>query len=923
MSRGLQFRNVDLHVHTPASRCFIEPDVTPQDIVAQAIEVGMKAIAITDHNSAKWIDRIKEAARDTPLTVFPGTEITVQPGIHVIAIFPTDRTSEHVNDLLATLDLRTDQRGDSTALVTRYGIQEVIAIIRDHHALPVLAHIDAVKGAWQELGGQTRVNLWQAAEFAAVEIVGESLPDAIGRSPFNHQPAYYWASDNPHPDHPSKHSHRGIGTRYSRFKLDEPITWEGLRQCFADPEVRIRRGQPALDQAMTHPVIERVQIDGGFLDGLKVELNPNLNGIIGGRGTGKSTLLEIIRHAFDIPAKTQVNVRQAQSILESVFPIGSRVTVDFELADNTKDRNEQTSAAYRVERLSGHPPQVFRAGDDTPLRIAPVDLLPLQVYGQKEIYEISQNPEFQLRLLDNYVAEALKPLQEKERWILRRLRAHADEILRLEETIAVSQEWLARLGAIEEELRRMETVGFEARVRQKEQYERERRLLDLAQSQIDDLGADLDALAQKQRLNVDELADDIVTGLPHRDLLRAQRALLQAVNETLVHGISLLQTQIADRWAEGHAARADWQAAYGQQEKDYREMLGELHAAEQSLNPDRYIQLQQRKQELKARDREVQQQKIRIAELTAERQELKQQLRNVRRRQYETRRDKAIELTEALKVDKKTRKGSIRITLHPAGYRKAYKDYMRDLFAGLNVRNPRRDALAEIEAGEPERQAQHPVQIGGETRYLAPKIPRYLDPIDLAETIRAEQEREDEADSLLEQRFKVDSDTMRRNMTSLSHRQLFELELFAVPDLPIIELQVGSGQLGYRRLDQLSVGQKCTALLSVVLLESPAPLLIDQPEDDLDNQFIFDQIATTLRREKERRQFIIATHNANIPVSGDAELTIVLQADGKHGQVAPDGIGPIDAQPIKDFMEQILEGSQEAFCLRKEKYGIE
>jgi ABC-type cobalamin/Fe3+-siderophores transport system ATPase subunit len=128
--------------------------------------------------------------------------------------------------------------------------------------------------------------------------------------------------------------------------------------------------------------------------------------------------------------------------------------------------------------------------------------------------------------------------------------------------------------------------------------------------------------------------------------------------------------------------------------------------------------------------------------------------------------------------------------------------------------------------------------------------------------------------------------------------------------------------LGYRPLSALSVGQKCTALLSLVLLESPATLLVDQPEDDLDNQFIFDQIVATLRREKERRQFLIATHNANIPVSGDAELIIVLEADERHGWVGDGNIGSIDTETIKQSVERILEGGENAFRIRKEKYGI-
>lgn len=270
------------------------------EYVAQGVAAGMKAIAICDHNTGDWIDRINTAAVGLPLTIFLGVEISVQPGIHILAIFPEDRTSGHVNDMLARLGVGYDSRGEQEALVTKYGPQEVVSMIRDEGALPILAHIDDHKGAWKELreSGQTLVQLWDTAEFAAVEIVGDELPEEIGEPPFTHRPAYYWSSDNPHPDDFTKHSHLGIGSRCSYFKLDEPITWEGLRLCFHDPAARIRPFTAefaAQASQNAHPVIERVRVQGGFLKNLDLELNPNLNCIIGGRlGSGEQLML--LRH---------------------------------------------------------------------------------------------------------------------------------------------------------------------------------------------------------------------------------------------------------------------------------------------------------------------------------------------------------------------------------------------------------------------------------------------------------------------------------------------------------------------------------------------------------------------------------------------------------------------------------------------------
>jgi hypothetical protein len=733
------------------------------------------------------------------------------------------------------------------------------------------------------------------------------LPDEIGREPFDHYPACYWASDNPHPDDPTKHSHRGIGHRYSRFKLGETITWEGLRLCFHDPGARIRSGRPGDDLIIAHPVIERVQAEGGFLSELDLELNPNLNCIIGGRGTGKSALLELIRHAFDVDPKTEANARQAAGILGYTFPAGSRVTVHFRLGDGT---------AYRVERTSEQVPRVFRANDDDPLAVSPSDLLPLQVYGQKEVYEISQDPAFQLRLLDNYVAEVLEPLQDEEDELLRQLRDNATSISRLKEGIASAEDRLEGLGAVQEELRRMEQQDFVARLELKRHYDDEKNLLDQAQGQVDSLVDGLGEFLNEHRLNLDVLAEEPTEGLPNRDVLRAQGNLIADIDRDLTQSLTALQERIEAKWGERQADREAWRAGYEAQDKAYQELLREFQEADRALSPDRYIQLQNRRRELEDLNRETRRQRARVDELHQARRQLLTQLRGARRRQYETRRDQAAELTQLLSRE-------VRITVHPQGHRAAYKEYLTNLFAGHNVRHPHRDRLAEIEADEPEQEADRQVEVRGQIQYLIPRIPRYLDPIDLAEAIQAEQTRIDEGGSLLENRFSVDSDAMRRNIAALSQERLFELETYAVPDLPIIELHVAAGDLGYRPLSALSVGQRCTALLSLVLLESPATLLIDQPEDDLDNQFIFDQIVATLRREKERRQFLIATHNANIPVSGDAELIVVLQANERRGWVEDNCIGSIDAEPIKHSVERILEGGEVAFQIRKEKYGIQ
>ena len=904
MTQGNHFCNVDLHVHTPASECFDEPDVTPEMVVSQAIDSGMQAIAITDHNSAEWVDRVKAAASGNELIVFPGVEITVQPGVHVLAIFPEDQTGAHVTDLLSALGLKADARGKNNSLVTRFSVQETVSIIRGHQALPVLAHIDDEKGAWKVLRnhGQTLLQLWQAHEFAAVEIVGPGLPEEIGQEPFLHIPAYYWSSDNPHPDNKVKHSHRGIGSRYSRFKMSEPISWEGLRLCFSDPKTRIK---PAADDKLSHPVIEEVSIEGGFLNGMRIELNPNLNCVIGGRGTGKSCMLELLRYAFDMDAKTDTNHAQSVDLVNGTFPAGSRISVRFNLGSDV---------IYELVRVAGQPPKIMRNGSVTQLDLLPSDLLPIQVYGQKEIFEISKEPSFQLRLLDNYLADSLKPLIDRETELLRQLRENATTILGLDEEIQEVDQQISRLGAVEEEIRRMEEHDFVGQFKQKSQFDQENELIQDAQKQIDKLFEDLSSFQASHKLKLSKLEDDRIAELANRDLLSELANAIIEANDEIENDIQTLRQKIEAVWGKSKEKRGIWQVSFEKQNEQFNNLLRAFQAEGAGIKPERYIELKSEARRLRLLAEENKDRKKTVHFLWESRSELLAGLREVRRSEYEVRCKKADELTEALG-------GKIRITIWPQGNRKPYQENLTRLFEGSRVRKDTVELLATSKSEVPERKAQRPVTIRGEKRFIIPEIPRYLDQNDLAEAIRGEQAQDNEA-SQLEKKFDVISDKMRQNLASLDEEKLFELEILEIPDLPIIELQVGSGELGYKPLQHLSIGQKCTALLSLVLLESPAPLLIDQPEDDLDNHFIFDQIVTTLRSTKEKRQFIIATHNANIPVSGDAELILVMQADDHKGWIDADGIGSIDTESIKQSVEKILEGGEVAFRMRKEKYGI-
>ena len=157
--------------------------------------------------------------------------------------------------------------------------------------------------------------------------------------------------------------------------------------------------------------------------------------------------------------------------------------------------------------------------------------------------------------------------------------------------------------------------------------------------------------------------------------------------------------------------------------------------------------------------------------------------------------------------------------------------------------------------------------------------------------------------------------TFQEAMTRARHR---ELAAIRCPDRYVLVMNLEGS---HRPLGQLSGGQRVSVLLSLLLETSDdRPLVIDQPEDELDNRFLFDTVLPALKRLKGRRQVIVATHDANIVVNGDADLVIRLDATATRGRIAQ--IGAIEEPSVRDAIVATVDGGDEAFRLRHRKYGF-
>ncbi len=933
LPNGARFYRADLHNHTPRDPAFhcgglpVDTDEQRRSFAREYVryarlEQQLDIIGVTEHNDVSWLPYLQTAAielnaeleqqaKPERLIVMPGVELSAmggQRGIHFIVLFDPTTTADQIDHWISSLGLLKGERfhPDKTPRLVQKNPIELLKAAFDLNSdlrrIPIAAHAFAENGllSGNNVAGEQRALAYNSPCLLAIEIPDrrEAL-SPWGQQVVNGELDTYQRKHVACLNHSdgrglreTQDGRRSIGARSTRVKLSH-VSVEALRQAFIDFESRIRLEGEI--NAAAYPQIVGIEIEGGFLaqpfdpanpgaprGPFRLHLNPNLNTVIGGRGVGKSALIEVIRYAFDLSPKSDETRDQTKRMLDYTFRAGSKVTVYYQLPDGT---------CYRIERVRDQLPRVIDQQNGQILDgLQPAQLRPVEIYGQKEIYEISTDMAAQLALLDNYLAEELKPLKEQESNLLRDLTKNAEDILRFEQDIADAEQRLAELPAIEAELTRLKQRDAINQLSTHNQLERERTLLTEAERDLTQLSAELESFAAEHPpLAVDRLGPHLRTGLPHTELLALQATLLSEIDTLIPQRLQDLRAAIDEIWAHGADDRARWQADYDRVQDEYQALLREV----QDASVERFAELNRRREMLLGIQAEVAKRRDRIHELKEVRRAKLAQLRALRREQrYPLRQHKAQELNIRLG-------GALRVAVELEGQRKTFEEYLQQSFAGGRITK----GVIENLVG-----ARTPVN--------------YFDPIDLAEAIRHEQNGPTEADSILAQRYGI-TDAYRKRLAALSEDLLFRLEAFDMPDKPDICLKVGaqyrslfppSGQPG------LSTGQKCTAILSLILVERNTPLIIDQPEDDLDNQFIFDEIVQTLRREKESRQFLIATHNANLPVSGDAELIVVLAADETGGWIAQRG--SIDDPELREPVENILEGGRDAFRIRKEKYGL-
>lgn len=841
-------------------------------IIATCRDTGIEVIGVTDHYRVKDSFGLVQAARAAGLFAFSGFEAVTKDGVHFLCLFDPDKDSG-LERFIGECGIHDTNMTSPTGKLDSL---ELLAHAKDWGAACLAAHVISDQGGLlKKLSGQTRINVWKSELLLACAIAGsiEDAPEGL-RSILENKGGEYHrsrpvaiinASDVSSPEDLMKAS-------ASCFMKMSNISVEALRQAFLDPESRIRLNSDPPPE----PHAELLAITwetGGFMVDASVHFNGNLNVLVGGRGTGKSTMVESIRYALGLNPIGEEARKAHEGIIRHVLEVGTKVSL-------LVRSHKPSQRCYTIERSVPNPPIVKDETGEV-LTLSPEDVMPgVEVFGQHEISELTKSRQKLTLLLDRFV-EHDPTISGRKTKLMLELERSRSRIVDVRREAKALDERLAALPGLEETQKRFKDAGLEERLKEKSLLVREERVLVDVAERLEPMRALRSELIEGLPLDTAFVSLKALEGLPNAAILAETETILS----TLSTKLEAIADQLANLLTETDNALAGTKARWTEKKKvieeNYEKLLRELQKSK--IDGAEFIRLRQRIEELRPLKDKKESLKRDLATHEAHRRKLLSEWEDIKASEYR-------EIQNAAKKVSRKLRERVKVEVTMAGNRDPLEQLLREVGGNLNAALERLRSLEQL------------------------SLP------DFAQRCR-------EGKEALMQQYGLPAGSAER--IAQADLELFmrieELDLSATTKIDLNTAPDGATPT-WQTLEALSTGQKATAVLLLLLLESEAPLVVDQPEDDLDNRFITEGVVPIMRQEKGRRQFIFSTHNANIPVLGDAELILGLVAsgEGKEGaaKIAPEHMGSIDSRPVRELVEEILEGGKAAFEMRRSKYGF-
>lgn len=856
MNRGSEWRIWDLHFHTPSSYDYQDRSVNNQDIIKILSENNVSVVAITDHHIID-IERIQDLQRlgkAKNIVVLPGIEFCSELGgseaIHYIGIFPETANLNTIwTKIQGQCNLTSEEivsKGQerivcsfekTSSLIIELGGLVTIHAGKKSNSIEGIKNNLLVK---QEFKQQLLSTYHPLLEVGKIEDVDNYKSYVFPNIKFSLP--IIMCSDN--------HNIREYTTK-EKLWIKADMTFEGLKQILFEPEERVRIQAAKPDEKDIYKVIDSIKLDEkGFWQG-EIPLNSNLNTIIGGRSTGKSSLLKAIaaKHgSTDVPEKDFI-----RNHLEGVLV-------------QWKDGSE--NAGHEIE-----------------------------YFAQSYMHKIASEPEETNKLVKDIIrskkeGELLNNYKIESEGISKRIRDSIYILFTDQDDISSIKKDLLEKGnkaGVEEQLRLLKSKASELQKNsamtgeESTTFEEQTRYVQEKRRLIVDAENDLSILAK--------LLEDIPFASSFIDKYPLIKLSFVRNQNDIEHYFNTLKQKYNEEWNRSISSLME------ATQKEKEKLSSEVQSIEKEDIYKKGLRVIEDNKELRDVNNKIKEEEKKLADINKQ----EQQLQRITNHQAEilqtviddhcSFKDKANWICDALKISHGELGISVATDLHSS----EMQDFLQ---SKLNQRgNERKNYVQELLE---EYNKNNKTHISNFLRELLSEdvlLKNWNNPRDVA------------------------IDFFTRNWYGLNFILSYQEDDFR----------------------QMSEGKQAFVILKLLLdfSDKKCPILIDQPEDSLDNRAIYKELVAYIKEKKKERQIILVSHNSNVVVSADAENIIVANQEGVNNK-NENGVkfqytnGALEntkqrdetsayilsSQGIREHICDILEGGRIAFEKREQKYGF-
>ena len=861
-SHGSQWIKADFHLHTKVDKEFSysgEDNDYLNNYVKSLVDSGIQLGVVTNHNkfNLEEFKQLSKKAKKSEVGLLPGIELSVkdgQAGIHTLVIFSDDWiiNKENENWIQSFLNVtfsgqanfeNENGRSNHDILDT---IRELDKFHKDYFL--IFAHVEAPNGLWGGLSVGRIKELFDDKAFNSRVLGFQKVRTRDTKSKIiqilsDRYPAELEGSD--------AKSLQQIGSRKeSSFIKLGSLTYEAVKFSLQNHVHRVQLEKPTCE----HSHLKSISFEGaGALGGTVVKFSSGLNTLIGIRGSGKSSILEGIRYALNIPfGEKASDTEYKEDLIRYLLGSGGKITID------AMDRRRQP---YQIRRIFGERPDVYVNDQVQPGVSIRETVFHKPIYfGQKDLS--STGAGFEKDLIEKLVGESLIPIRLKIDEQKKAVVSAIEQKKRLKRDAEQKKEWVQKRNDAEFRLKFYKDHGVEDKLQKQIDFDRDERkafqVIQHSESYLNELNSFSatfeDELKNQLLYNSNQnkpFFDDffityqkIITSFEELKNLTLNTPLVIKELKNKLDQFQYKKQTLKENFAEIErklAGELQQAGALAISPQEFRSLKTLLDQAEQMLKISSQSEIQQIKN-----DGVLTEELVKLSALWHE------------------------EFSKIVTILERINREDSPLKIVPK-YKSNKKDmlrFMQETFRGSRIRENTLQGLVDAYS-----------DFGAMWR-------------DWPEVLL----QVNNSNEIFVQYF-------RQNVDSLLTWQ--------VPNEFTIEYHGKS-------LQHHSLGQRASALMLFVLSqEDNDVVVIDQPEDDLDNQTIYDDVIKLIGELKPKTQFIFATHNANIPVLGDAEQVVCcsFQDDKVSTQT-----GSIDCPNIQSKIVNIMEGGAEAFEKRKKVY---